>query len=39
MALGRLKRTYDTLERRLRRMEDVVTSRDFDWDQRAKGRP
>jgi len=38
MALGRLKRTYDTLERRLRRLEDVVTSRDFDWDQRAKGR-
>ena len=36
MALGRLKRTYEGLENRLRRMEDVVTSRDFDWEQRAK---
>ncbi|RJX32719.1 MAG: envelope stress response membrane protein PspC [Desulfarculus sp.] len=37
MALGRLKRTYEQLERRLRRMEDVVTSRDFDWESRARG--
>lgn len=37
MALGRLKRTFDRLERRLRRMEDVVTSRDFDWESRARG--
>ncbi|MEW5912063.1 MAG: envelope stress response membrane protein PspC [Thermodesulfobacteriota bacterium] len=37
LALGRLKRTYEHLERRLRRMEDVVTSRDFDWDSRARG--
>jgi phage shock protein C len=35
MALGRLGRTYDRLERRLRRLEDVVTSRDFDWEQRV----
>ena len=31
-----LKRTYTNLERRLRRMEDVVTSRGFDWDARVK---
>lgn len=35
MATDRLRRTYDGLERRLRRMEDVVTSRGFDWDARA----
>ncbi len=35
MALGRLGRTYERLERRLRRLEDVVTSRDFDWEQRV----
>jgi phage shock protein C len=35
MALGRVKRTYENLERRLRRLEDAVTSRDFHWDQRA----
>ncbi|MCF8032470.1 MAG: envelope stress response membrane protein PspC [Desulfarculaceae bacterium] len=36
MALGRLKRTYDGLERRMRRLEDVVTSRDFDWERKVK---
>ena len=35
-ALGRLKRTHETLERRLRHLEDVVTSRDFDWDRKAR---
>lgn len=35
MALGRVKRTYENLERRLRRLEDAVTSRDFRWNQRA----
>jgi phage shock protein C len=35
MAMGRVKRTYENLERRLRRLEDAVTSRDFRWDQRA----
>ncbi len=34
-AIGRLNRTYQRLERRLRRLEDVVTSRDFSWQQRA----
>lgn len=35
MATDRLKRTYNSLERRLRRIEDVVTSKDFHWDHRA----
>lgn len=34
MALHRLKRTYDNLDRRLQRMENVVTSREYDWDRR-----
>jgi len=33
-ALGRLKRTFDGLSRRLQRIEDVVTDREFDWDRR-----
>ncbi len=34
MALSRLKRTYEALERRIGRMEGIVTARDYDWDQR-----
>lgn len=34
MALGRLKRTFDSLERRLQRMESIVTDRNYDWDER-----
>ncbi|MEG6504055.1 envelope stress response membrane protein PspC [Nitratidesulfovibrio sp. 1201_IL3209] len=33
-ALRRLKEKFDRLEGRIRRMEDVVTRRDFDWDRR-----
>lgn len=33
-AIDRLKRRYDSLERRIRRMEHTVTSREFDWDRR-----
>ncbi len=33
-AAQRLRQRYDTLEKRIRRMEDVVTSREFDWDRR-----
>jgi len=29
-----LKRRFSTMDRRLRRMEDKVTSRDFDWEQK-----
>jgi len=34
MAIHRLKRTYDSLERRIRRIEDIVTKRDYDWEAR-----
>ena len=34
MALQRLKRTFDSLERRIRRIENIVTARDYDWEQR-----
>ncbi|MEW6267009.1 MAG: envelope stress response membrane protein PspC [Thermodesulfobacteriota bacterium] len=34
MGLQRLKRTFDHLERRLRRIEDSVTAREFDWERR-----
>jgi len=34
MALHRLKRTYDNLDRRIRRIEDIVTDREYDWNRR-----
>jgi phage shock protein C len=34
MALQRLKRTFDGLDRRIQRIENTVTNRDFDWDRR-----
>jgi len=34
MALHRLKRTFDSLDRRLRRMESIITARDYDWERR-----
>jgi phage shock protein C len=33
-ASQRLKHRYENLEKRIRRMEDTVTSREFDWDNR-----
>ena len=33
-AVSRLKRRFERLERRIRRMEDVVTSKEYDWDRR-----
>ncbi len=33
-AAKRLKRRYDNLERRIQRIEDVVTSREFDFERR-----
>jgi phage shock protein C len=33
-ALQRLKRTYDNLERRIRRIEDIVTNPEYDWERR-----
>ncbi len=34
MALARLKHAYDSLDRRVQRMENVVTSREYDWERR-----
>ncbi len=34
MAVHRLKRTFDRLDRRIRRMEDMVTAREYDWERR-----
>ena len=35
-AAQRLKRRYENLERRIRRMEDTVTGPEFDWDKKIK---
>lgn len=34
MALQRLKRTFDKLDRRIQRLEHMVTTRESDWDRR-----
>lgn len=34
MALHRLKRLYDNLDRRIQRMEHIVTAREYDWERR-----
>jgi phage shock protein C len=34
MALQRLKRVFDSLDRRIQRMEDAVTTREYDWERR-----
>ena len=36
MAIQRLRQTYDNLDRRIRRIESIVTSRDFDWENRIR---
>jgi phage shock protein C len=36
MALSRLKRQYEATDRRIRRIEDLVTSREYDWDKRLR---
>lgn len=36
MGVHRLKRTYDNLDRRIRRMESIVTSKDYSWDKRLE---
>jgi phage shock protein C len=36
-AARRLKRRYQDLERRLQRMEDTVTGREFEWEQKMNG--
>ena len=34
LAIQRIKRVYDSLDRRVQRMEATVTARDYDWDRR-----
>ena len=34
MALSRLKRNFDNLNHRIQRMEDTVTTREYNWEQR-----
>ena len=36
LAAQRIKRRYENLEKRLRRMEHIVTAREFDWDERLR---
>ncbi len=33
-AVHRMKKQYDTLNRRIQRMEEIVTDKEFDWEQR-----
>ena len=35
-ALQRLKRRYENLQRRIQRMEHIVTSAEYDWENRLK---
>ena len=34
LAAGRIRRRYENLEKRIRRMEHIVTAREFDWDDK-----
>jgi len=34
LAVRRIKRRYENLERRIRRMEHIVTTREFDWEEK-----
>ena len=36
MALRRLKRIFDHLDRRIQRMESTVTTREYDWERRFR---
>jgi phage shock protein C len=36
-AARRLKRRFEALDRRLQRMEDTVTGREFEWEQKMNG--
>ena len=35
--IRRMARRFQNLERRIRRMEDAVTGRDFEWEKRMNG--
>lgn len=34
--IWRIKRKFERLDRRIRRMEDTVTSKEYDWDNRFR---
>lgn len=36
LALERLKHTFDRLDGRIRRMESIVTDREYDWERRLR---
>ena len=36
MGVSRLKRKFDSLEKRIRRMETIITAREYDWDRRLE---
>jgi len=36
MAIGRIKRQFDRLDRRIQRVESHVTAREYSWDRRLK---
>ena len=36
LATQRIKKRYENLERRIRRMEHIVTAREFDWEDKLK---
>jgi phage shock protein C len=36
LAARRLKRRFENLERRIRRMEHMVTTREFEWEEKLK---
>lgn len=37
MAIQRLKRSFDNLDQRIQRMENAVTARDYEWEERLNG--
>lgn len=37
-ALARIRDKFERLDRRIRRMEDVVTSKDYAWEERLRSR-
>ena len=39
MGVQRLKRTYDNLDRRIQRIESIVTAREYDWERRLNETP
>jgi len=36
MSVSRLKRKFDSIENRIRRMESIITAREYDWDRRLE---